>query len=486
MRDSSSANVKVVNKSQKSVTHGSVTITGKQISYEADAGILVLKNSQDVPTIGMSYVAYFKEGEKDVAKRPITFIYNGGPGSATLWLHMGCWGPQKVNLKDMERSSAPYSTVNNDYSLLDASDLVFIDAPGTGFGDIITKEKGGAGEPKDFFGIDEDGQAFANFIAQFITDFNRWESPKYLFGESYGTFRSAVVSNILQSQKNISLNGVILLSQLLTYSNMTETLSGNPGTDLPYELILPSYAATAYYHKKLPVQPKGLEPFLKEVEQFAMTDYALALNKGADLDDATRNSIAEKLHNYTGLSVEYIKKANLRVTGPQFSQTLLGDNNQITGRLDSRFAGDAIDPLSETAQYDPMDSYISAAFTSTLNSYVRNDLKFGNEMQYKPSGNVQPWNFRRRGFIGFPNVMNDLARAMIYNPSMKVLLTGGYYDLGTPYFEGKFEMKHLPMPASLQKNIQYKYFESGHMVYLHPEALKSLHDAVAKFINDTH
>ncbi|MCZ2458264.1 MAG: hypothetical protein LC128_01440 [Chitinophagales bacterium] len=474
------------NQSRKSVTHGVATIGGKQINYQADAGILVLKNLQGVPTIGMSYVAYFKEGERDASKRPITFIYNGGPGSSTVWLHMGCWGPQKVNIKDMERSRAPYTTVNNEYSLLDVSDLVFIDAPGTGFGDIISKDHGGAGDPKQFYGIDEDGQAFANFIAQFITDYNKWDSPKYLFGESYGTFRSAVVSNLLQSQKNISLNGVILLSQLLTYSNMTETTSSNPGTDLPYELILPSYAATAYYHKKLPVQPKSLEAFLNEVENFALTDYALALNKGADLDDAARNSIAEKLHNYTGLPVEYIKKANLRVTGPQFSQTLLGDENQITGRLDSRFAGDAINPLSETAQYDPMNSYISAAFTSTLNSYIRNDLKFGQDMQYKISGMVQPWNFQRRGFIGFPNVMNDMARAMIYNPSMKVLLTGGYYDLGTPYFEGKYEMKHLPMPASLQKNIQYKYFESGHMVYLHPEALKSLHDTVAKFINDTH
>ena len=483
-QDSAVSPKKNFKQSQKSVTHGAVTIEGKKINYEADAGTLVLKNNKDVPTISMSYVAYFKDGE-NVNQRPITFIYNGGPGSSTVWLHMGCWGPQKVNIQDMTRSSAPYSTVNNDYSLLDASDLVFIDAPGTGFGEIITKDMGGAGDPKDFFGIDEDGRAFSSFIVQFITDYNRWSSPKYLFGESYGTFRSAVLASNLQ-RANVSLNGIILLSQLLTYSNMTETLSSNPGTDLPYELILPSYAATAYYHHKLPTQPKNLESFLKEVENFAMTDYALALNKGADLDEATFNTIADKLHNYTGLSLEYLKKANLRVTGPQFSQNLLGDNEQITGRLDSRFAGDAMDPLSETAQYDPMDSYIGAAFSSTLNTYMRNDLKYGKDMDYKISGQVQPWNFQRRGFIGFPNVMNDLARAMVLNPTMKVLLTGGYFDLGTPYFEGKYEMKHLPMPASLQKNIQYQYFESGHMVYLHPEALKKLHATVAKFINDTH
>lgn len=484
-RDTTVSSKKESKQSQKSVTHGTVTVEGKKINYEATAGTLVLKNDNDVPTISMSYVAYIKEDE-NASQRPITFIYNGGPGSSTVWLHMGCWGPQKVNIQDMSRSSAPYSTVNNDHSLLDASDLVFIDAPGTGFGEIITKENGGAGEPKEFFGIDEDGRAFSSFIVQFITDYNRWASPKYLFGESYGTFRSAVLASNLQ-RANVSLNGIILLSQLLTYSNMTETLSSNPGTDLPYELILPSFAATAYYHHKLPAQPKKLESFLKEVEQFAMTDYALALNKGADLDEASFNSIAEKLHNYTGLPLDYIKKANLRITGPQFSQTLLGDSNQITGRLDSRFAGDAIDPLSETAQYDPMDSYIDAAFASTLNTYMRNDLKFGKDMQYKISGMVQPWNFQRRGgFIGFPNVMNDLARAMVLNPSMKVLLTGGYFDLGTPYFEGKYEMKHLPMPTSLQKNIQYQYFESGHMVYLHADALKQLHETVAKFINDSH
>ena len=227
-------------KPQKSVTYGSVMVAGKRISYKAVAGTLILKNEQDTPTISMSYVAYFKDDEKDASLRPITFVYNGGPGSSTIWLHMGAWGPQRVYLNDTSRTKAPYRTVNNDYSLLDASDLIFIDAPGTGFGKIIAKRMGGAGEPKDFFGIDQDGQAFASFITQFITDFNRWNSPKYLFGESYGTLRSAVVANLLQN-KGVGLSGVILLSQLLTYGNMTETTGGNPGHDLPYELILPSY-----------------------------------------------------------------------------------------------------------------------------------------------------------------------------------------------------------------------------------------------------
>ena len=473
-------------KPQKAVTHSSVTVEGKRISYEAVTGTLVLKDNNDTPTISMSYDAYFKDDEKDVSQRPITFIYNGGPGSATIWLHMGAFGPQRVYLDDVSRTKAPYKTVNNDYSLLDASDLVFIDAPGTGFGEIITKKMGGAGDPKDFYGIDQDGQAFADFITQFITEYNRWNSPKYLFGESYGTFRSAVVANLLGSQKGVGLSGVILLSQLLTYSNMTEAAKGNPGNDLPYQLVLPSFAATAWYHHKLPNQPAKLEPFLKEVEHFVMNDYALALNKGATIDQATFDQTAEKLHNYIGLPVAYIKKANLRVTGPQFEQTLLGDNDKITGRLDSRFAGDAMNPLSENAQYDPMDSYIDAPFTSTFNNYVRNELKFGKGMKYKISGNTGRWDFTRRGFLGFPNVMNDLAQAMIYNPDMKVMLNAGYFDLGTPYFEGEYEMQHLPMPKSLQKNIEYAHYLSGHMVYLHPESLKLLHDNVARFINATH
>jgi carboxypeptidase C (cathepsin A) len=470
-------------KPQKSVIHGSVTVEGKRINYDATAGTLILKNKLDSPTISMSYISYFKSDENP-SQRPITFIYNGGPGSATIWLHMGAWGPQRVFINDTTRTKAPYKTVNNDYSLLDASDLVFIDAPGTGFGEVITKEMGGTGEGKDFFGIDQDARAFEDFITQFLSETNRWNSPKYLFGESYGTFRSAIVANLLQNN-GVGLNGVILLSQLLTYENMSDIANDHPGNDLPYKLALPSFAAVAWYHHKIANAPAKLEPFLKEVEHFAMNDYALALNKGSLLDSVAFNSIAEKLHNYIGLPVDYIKKANLRVNGPQFEQELLGKNNEITGRLDARFSGSAMDPLSEYAEYDPMDSYIDAAFTATFNNYVRTELKFGKGMKYKTFGDVGPWDMKRKGYVGFPNVMNDLAHAMIYNPDLKVMLNMGYFDLGTPYFEGLYEMQHLPMPNSLQKNIEYDFYNSGHMVYLHPESLKQLHDNVAKFIDST-
>jgi len=473
-------------KPHRSITDGTVTVEGTPINYQAIAGTLVLKNNLDTPTASIFYTAYFRTGAKDPSARPITFIYNGGPGSATLWLHMGAWGPQRVYLKDTARTRAPYKTVNNEYSLLDASDLVFIDAPGTGFGKIITKELGGAGLPKNFFGIDQDGKAFAEFIHQFLSEYNRWNSPKYLFGESYGTFRSAVVANLLQTQYGVGLNGVILLSQLLTYNNMTETTDGNPGDGLPFELALPSYAATAWYHNKIPNKPAALEPFLQEVENFALNEYAVALNKGATLDSISLNQTVEKLHAYTGLPVAYIRKANLRINGPQFEQSLLGEKSEITGRLDSRFSGAAMDPLSEYAQYDPMDSYIDAAFTATFNNYVRTELKFGAGLPYKTFGDVYPWDFKREGFIGSPNVMADLAQAMVYNPDLKVMLNGGYFDLGTPYFEGVYEMRHLPMPAALQKNIEYARYFSGHMVYLHPESLKLLHDNVAAFIRSTY
>lgn len=469
--------------SQTSVTNGTVTVGGQSISYEAKTGTLVMRNAIDTPVLAMSYVAYFKSND-DKSQRPITFIYNGGPGSATIWLHMGCFGPQKVFINESGRTKAPFKTVNNDYSLLDASDLVFIDAPGTGFGEVVTKARGGAGEGKDYFGIDQDGKAFTDFIEKFITENGRWNSPKYLFGESYGTFRSAVVSRMLQ-ERGIALNGVILLSQLLSYSNMSELASANVGSDLPYVLLLPSFTATAWYHHKIPNQGKDMESLLKEVEHFALTDYTLALAKGATLDEATFHAVAKKLHDYTGLDQTLIEKGNLRISGPVFEKNLLGDSSQITGRLDSRYKGDDFDPLSGSPDYDPMDSYITGAFTAAFNSYVRDQLHFGNNLNYKVFGNVGMWDFKRRGYVGFPNVMNDLAQAMIYDPDMKVMLNMGYYDLGTPYFEGVYEMQHLPMPKSLQKNIEYHKYQSGHMVYLHRESLQQLHDNVKNFILKT-
>src|SRR5580698_4599884 len=382
-------------KSESVTTNGSVTIGGQSIGYQAVAGTLIVhpKDWDDVPRdpkaehappgggeeggdarnptaeASMFYVAYFKNGG---ASRPVTFVYNGGPGSASVWLHMGAFGPRRiVTSTDAHTPAAPYSLTNNGSSLLDATDLVFIDAPGTGFSRIAGKDK-----EKAFFGVDQDAYAFSEFISQFLSKYGRWNSPKYLFGESYGTPRSAVLINQLQGDRAIDFNGVILLSQILNFDLSPDRPTGNPGVDLPYQTVLPTYAATAWYHKKLPGEHKDLEALLAEVEQFAMGDYGRALAAGSDLSVAERGAIAEKLHQYTGLPLEYILKADLRIDGGEFRQNLRGDG-MSTGRLDTRFSGPELDPLAQRTDYDPQATALSSAYVSAFNDYVRRDLKYG-------------------------------------------------------------------------------------------------------------
>lgn len=485
-----------------SETEGSVTVEGKRVDYQAVAGTLVLHGSGDKehePTVSMFYTAYFKKGAP-AGQRPITFIYNGGPGSATVWLHMGAFGPKRVVTNDDSHTpAAPYGLVNNDYSLLDASDLVFIDAPGAGFSRLIAddqdkdkRDEQMKDRKKAIYGVDGDGHAFAQFITQFLSRYGRWNSPKYLFGESYGTTRSAVVANILENEDSVDLNGVVLLSQILSFDTSIDGPEFNPGIDLPYVLALPTFAATAYYHHQLPQPPAALEPFLKEVEQYAMGDYAQALMQGAALDTARKQAVAEKLHQYTGLPVDYLLKANLRVTGGMFEHELQASTDTTTGRLDSRFAGPSLDPLSKTSEYDPQSSAISSAYVAAFNDYVRTQLKFGQDMRYRLFADIDHWDFAHKapGVQGealqsSTNVMPDLAMAMKTNPNLKVFLNGGYYDLATPYFAAEYEMNHLPIPDSLRKNISTQWYPSGHMVYAHTESLKQLHDNVAKFIQST-
>ena len=494
----------------ESTTQGAVDAGGQHIVYTAVAGTLTVGSSdtQDAqlgidgrpepgsqlatsepkdpkevePTARMFYVAYFKKDAK-AEDRPITFFYNGGPGSSTVWLHMGSLGPKHVVTSgDAHLPAAPYKLVDNAYSLLDVSDLVFIDMPGTGFGRLAGKDP-----EKAFWGIDQDANAFARFITRFITKYGRWNSPKYIFGESYGTTRSAVLANLLQSEHSVDLNGVILLSQIFNFTTDIDSPRDNPGVDLPYVLALPTYAATAWYHKRLPQQPPALEPFLKEVEDFAMGPYAHALAQGTDLSDSEKHQVAEKLHEYTGLPTDYLEKANLRVSGGQFSKTLQADQNLTTGRLDTRFSGPTINPLSETAEYDPQSSAISSAYVSLFNDYVRRDLKFGEGQTYLPQalfGSYQ-WNTLHNDNPTSLNVAGDLAKAMTTNPQLKVMVNGGYYDLATPFFAAAYEQKHLPIPQSLAKNIEFDWYESGHMVYVRDESLKQLHDRIAAFIRGT-
>lgn len=481
---------------------GSVRVGGSSVDYRAIVGTLIVhpKDFDDAPqdkdshnptaVAAMSYTAYFKKGA-DAAKRPIMFLYNGGPGSATMWLHMGSFGPKRVTVNDGTHTpAAPYSVVDNDQSLLDVADLVFIDAPGTGFGRIAGKDA-----KKAFFGSDADVYAFSKFITQFVTKYNRWNSPKYLFGESYGTPRSAALVNVLQSDENMDMNGVVLLSQILNYSLSIDRTKANPGIDLPYELALPTYAATAWYHHKLPGKPvdaKDLPAFLQQVERFAMGPYAQALQHGTSLDDKTRQAVANQLHAYTGLPAGYILKADLRIDGGQFRQTLQGDTDTTTGRLDSRFSGPDFDPLSENAEYDPQSAGISSAYVSAFNSYARNELGYTGTVPYKPNaGNIGEWDFMhqppgaRRKVPQALNVMPDLAAAMKYNPNLHVMANGGYFDLATTYYAGWYEMHHLPISKELAGHIEYHYYMAGHMVYVNLEALKQLHDNVAAFIRNT-
>jgi carboxypeptidase C (cathepsin A) len=477
---------------------GSVTVGGSRIDYQAVAGTLVVhaQGSDDdgasaddkspAPEASMFYAAYFKSGVP-AAGRPITFLFNGGPGSSSMWIHMGAFGPVRVLTGDHSHTpAAPYQTVNNDQSLLDASDLVFVDAPGTGFSRI-----GGKDADKSFYGVDQDIHAYAVFIRDFLSKYNRWNSPKYVFGESYGTMRSAGLALALQKE-DIDLNGVVLLSCVLDWDMLPDDPEMNPSVDLPYVVALPSYAATAWYYHRLPGQPQDLRAFLSQVEHFAATDYALALMRGNSLSPEGRQTIAEKLHAYTGLPVAYLLKANLRIEYGAFQKELLGDQDLTTGTLDTRFAGPTLDPLSKIAEYDPQAADISSAYVTAFNGYVREKLHYGQGVYYKPGIPVyDSWDYRHRppgadrALIALPNVLPDLAVAMKTNPDMKVMVNGGYFDISTPYYEGWFETHHLPIPASLQGNIEYHYYQSGHMVYVHLPALKQLHDNVAAFIRNT-
>ena len=504
-----------------STTEGTVTAGGQTISYTAVAGTITVgatdpqdatlgfdgkplpdsdikppASSADAPaTARMFYAAYFKKDTNEKT-RPITFIYNGGPGSPTMWLHMGTFGPKRIAVPDVQhQEGAPYSIVNNEDTLLDVSDVVFIDAPGCGLSRTFGKNKTEA-----FYGVDADGHAFERFIRRFLSKYNRWNSPKYLFGESYGTPRSAVLAADLRS---VDLNGIVLLSQILSFDNSVDGPQANPGVDQAYALALPTFAATAWYHHKLPNQPSALKPFLEEVQQYALGDYMTALLQGSELSEAQEKAVAEKLHSYTGLPVDYLLRADLRVNGGEFSEELKLNEGMTTGRLDSRFEGPEIDPMSATSGYDPQSGAITSAWNTAINEYLHNDMKYATQDTYllnAGSGGEFSWDMTHhppgRGAGGGgggragtvetgANVMPDLAYRMKMNPKMKIMLAGGYYDLATPYFEGIYEMRHLPIPRNLQSNISYHYYEAGHMIYVREDILKQFHADVAAFIKST-
>ena len=457
--------------------------------YLPDAPTELPAKPEDRPaTARMFYTAYFAKGA-DAGTRPVVFFYNGGPGSATMYLRMTSLGPVRVQLPDLQHPvGGPYKVLPNPYTLLDSADLVFIDAPGTGYSRISGKDA-----TKAFYGVDQDAAAFDRFIRRFLTKYNRWNSPRFLFGESYGTTRDAVLGAKLQ-QHGVDLNGIVFLSQILSFEDSADGSDGDPGNEKGFFLAFPSFAATAWFHHKVPNQPAQLEPWIHEVEQFAVGEYASALLQGSDLDPGKKQAIAAKLESYTGVPAALWIKANLRLSGEEFSKFLQDPAGLTTGRLDSRYEGPAMDPLSARAAYDPFTESIESSIAAAMNSYAHETLHFGRDMTYKPGIDdalpEQRWDFHHHapnteeGWNPYTNVMPDLAYTLKVNPRMHVLLMGGYFDLGTLYYGAIYEMKHLPIPASLDNNIEYKFFPTGHMVYVNDQALRDLHDRTAAFIQE--
>ncbi len=466
-------------KEESSVTEHTIRIGGQTIPYKATVANIVIKNPEGEATASIFYIAYTRSDVKEMSQRPIAFLYNGGPGSSSVWLHMGAFGPRRVATADAAPTPpAPYRLTDNANCLLDRADLVFIDPVGTGFSKAAGKSK-----DKDFWGIDPDAKSLAQFVNSYVSRNSRWNSPKFLIGESYGTFRSAALVNLLQSQSGMDFNGIVMVSTVLNLG----TISFNPGEDMPYIYYLPSYAATAWYHKVLADRPADLKAFLAEARRFAATEYADALMKGSQLTEAEKAAVAKKLARFTGLSEDYLKKAQLRVILPQFMQELQRSRGLTTGRLDARFSGPTYDLLGEYADYDPQDKAVSGAFTAAFNNYVRDELKFGQDKDYRIGSNEagQQWDWKHQsgfGFPGSPNVEGDLIQAMIANPHLQVEVENGIYDLATPFFATEYTFEHLLLPENIRGHIHMQYYDAGHMMYVRDEDLAKLKANVASFI----
>lgn len=459
-----------------SVTHHTITLGGKALAYTARAGTIELRDDKGEPTARMYYTAFTLDGGGP--NRPITFAYNGGPGSSTMWLLMGSFAPMMVRTANGEMTGPPpYAIVPNQNTLLDATDLVYIDMPGTGFGRIL-----GKGTPKMFFGVDADVRAFGQFVERYVTKFDRWNSPKFLYGESYGTTRSAALANYLQREEGISLNGVVLQSSILNFA--LDDTGGND--DNGYMLYLPTETASAWYHHALPGTWPNLQALLSEVQGFVLGEYSDALAKGDDVPKAEYDDVVAKLHRYTGLTETYIRNSNLRIPPERFQATLFRDSGVQIGRLDSRFETHELDRTRDRPAWDSTDSAIDGAFTAAVNQYLRRDLGYRTDLTYKTDDYAQiyasgdGWDWKHNGNVQ-TNVAPDLAAAITFNPSLQIFSANGYYDFATPYFETMFTLDHLGIDPSLEKNITYGFYQTGHMIYLNPQSQTQLHDDLERW-----
>jgi carboxypeptidase C (cathepsin A) len=471
-------------KAESSVTQHHLAAGGKSLDYTATAGTLIVRDDNDKPIASIGYVAYVRRDAKaGGAARPLTFAFNGGPGSSSLWLHMGVLGPKRVVVADPDpKPAGPYRTVDNEFGLLDKSDLVMIDPVGTGLSHAVCDH-----QDAEFWGVDPDIDSISRFIAQYLSDNERWSSPKYLLGESYGTTRAAAIVNYLRARRSLAFNGLILVS---VATDIEAIFAELPGNDRPYAVYLPAYAAVAWYHKRLPKQPAALEPFLAEVRAYALGAFASALLQGDALSEPELDAAAQKMHEYTGLSVEYVKAAHLRVPQSAFTHELLKAQRQTVGRLDGRFVGPTWDPLEKDSDYDPQSAAISAAYAATFLDYYHGELKFGQGSTYNTTNFSigDQWKWTHKTAKGDQPVVNtgvDLAEALIKDASLKVLVLNGYYDLATPFCATEYVMSHLGVPAQVGARISMKYYEAGHMMYVHPPSIAKMKRDIDAFIDST-
>jgi len=447
------------------VTHHKITLGGKALAYTATTGRMPIKNEQEHTEAQMFYVAYTLDNGG--AKRPLTFAFNGGPGSATIWLHMGCFGPKRVKmLPNGFMPSPPFELEDNPNTLLDRSDLVFVDAIGTGYSRALSAELG-----KKFWSLSGDIQAFGEFIRLYLQKNSRWTSPIYLAGESYGTTRAAGLSGYLVDH-GVALNGITLISTILQF----QTASLVTRNDLPYVLYLPTYAMTAAYHHKLGAEvAQDPEALRKEVEQWAATDYTVALQKGDGISAQERQAAVDHLARYTGLSKQYIEKCNLRVDLSHFDTELLRDEDKMVGRLDARFTGPNNSPTEQAPEFDPSEAAIRPPYTSVFGDYVKQELGYTTDLTYFVlGGGIGRWDYQTSGWSGFADTSQALRHAFAKNPYMHVFVAEGLYDAATPYFAVDYTLDHMGLSAAAHNNIKRDHFNAGHMVYIDDKSMEKL------------
>ena len=450
-----------------------VIIAGEGVTYVAETGMLPVLKKDGTTIASVFYVAYTRTGQKDVAKRPVTFCFNGGPGSSSVWLHMGALGPRRVKMNlDGTLPPPPFQLEDNDYSILNASDLVFIDPVSTGFSRAAKDEK-----PEQFFGDTADLDSVGEFIRLWTTRHDRWLSPKFLFGESYGVFRAAGLADHLRDRYGMYLNGLVLLSGVLNF----QTISDDPGNDLPYPLYMPAYTAAAHFHHKLPPDLQNdLTAALAESREFAKGEYTSALQQGASLPDDERLKVAIELSRLTGLTTNVIMDNNLRIDEGIFRKQLLHDQGLILGAYDSRITGRDDDPAGEFPDYDPSDAAVLGPFAAAMNSYVRDELKFKDDLPYELLAGVQPWNYGAPN--NYPNASERLAGTMNQNPYMKVLVLNGRCDLVCPVDTMHYAIDHMSLDPSYRTNVTFEQFDAGHMMYINRPDLIKLQKVVEAFL----